>query len=68
MKKFDFLQKGGDIVQGLISAALRLLDFFAKQLYHHLRDAPPMAPALTQDSLCPSCCRLRENERVRSLR
>lgn len=68
MKKFDFLQKGGDIVQGLFSAALRLLDFFAKQLYHHLRGAPPMAPGLMQDSLCPSCGRLRENERVRSLR
>jgi hypothetical protein len=68
MNKFDFLQQGADIVQGLVSSALRLLDFFAKQLYHYLREAPPVNPALIQDSLCPSCCRLRENERVRSLR
>jgi hypothetical protein len=68
MRKFDFLQRGADIVHGLASATLRLLDFFAKQLYHHLRESPSASAALPQDALCPSCCRLRENERVRSLR
>lgn len=68
MRKFEFLQRGADIVHSLSSSALRLLDFLAKQLYHHLKDTPPKAATAMQDSLCPSCCRLRENERVRSLR
>ena len=68
MRKFDFLQRGADIVHIFSLSALRLLDFFAKQLYHHMRDSPPKTATTIQDSLCPSCCRLRENERLRSLR
>ncbi len=61
MRKFDFLQRGADIVQSLVSSALRLLDFLAKQVYHHLQDVPQKEKTVMQDSLCPSCCRLREN-------
>jgi hypothetical protein len=40
MKKFDFLQTGADIILAITDAAFRMVDFLAKQVYLHLREAP----------------------------
>lgn len=67
MRKFDFLQVAAAVTAALTSAAFRINDFLAKHLYHHLK-AAPVPLSVNPQPLCSGCGKLRENERVRSLK
>lgn len=68
MRKFDFLTMATNTMSNLITTVLRFNEFLAKKLYQYMKIEGTESSSGPIGTLCFSCGKLRENEKIRSLK